>query len=182
MAQDEIRVGDIGTVFGDAYIQGNYTTMLIRAVHMLRPWNPQSPADSTFLQERNFQISKKRFAYRGKLKQFSQQIITIKDKNLLFENCQQYKTDGHDKTHILFYESDIANIADKIEYDTWININDAVPKESGKVQFKSTGSAGNTHYYRIGEIFEYDVECVNSTSAAGQGNPDRVTHWKPIRN
>lgn len=47
--------GEISTLFGDAYSSGNYTTMLIRAAHMLRLWNPRSLAGSThdFTNNRN---------------------------------------------------------------------------------------------------------------------------------
>ena len=40
--------GEVSTIFGDAYASANYTTMLIRAAHMLRTWNPNSPAMSTY--------------------------------------------------------------------------------------------------------------------------------------
>lgn len=45
--------GNVGTIFGDAYTQGNYTTMLIRAAALLRNWNPQSLADHNWGKRKN---------------------------------------------------------------------------------------------------------------------------------
>ncbi|KKL98661.1 hypothetical protein LCGC14_1822180 [marine sediment metagenome] len=61
----------------------------------------------------------------------------------------------------------------------WISVEDALPRKSGKVRFKSLASCGETKYQIIGSMFIYDVECSANSSIAGIGTPDKITHWMP---
>lgn len=78
------------------------------------------------------------------------------------------------------YRMELDAVLYEIDRQDWIDVNVALPLKSSKVEFKSVGSAGETEYQVIGNMFVYDIECSTNANIAGIGSPDRITHWKPI--